>query len=64
MPEMNNVSFDKGQPSGIYCPLIKDPQLDCYCVEMNNFKVNLVIRFCSKDYEQCDIYKRVLQKSV
>jgi hypothetical protein len=64
MPEMNNVSFNKGRPPRIYCPFIKDPHPDCYCLEINNSKINLVMRFCSGDYEQCDIYKRILQKNV
>jgi hypothetical protein len=64
MPELNNVSYDNGQPPGLYCPLIKDPAPDCYCVEMNNSKINLVMRYCSGDYKQCDIYKRVFQQTV
>lgn len=47
-----------------YCPYIKMPLPECYCVEMNGNKINLAIRFCLKGFENCRIYRRIfLQKA-
>jgi hypothetical protein len=64
MPETNNMDFDKGKSQRVFCPFIKDPHQECYCLDINSSKVNLVAKFCSGDYEECDIYNRILQKKV
>ena len=61
MPDIDSARHEKDNSTGIYCPLIKDPHPDCYCLDLNNSKINLAIRFCTKNYEQCDIYNRVVQ---
>jgi len=64
MREINNFNFDEGKSKGEYCPFVKDPHQECYCLDIDSSKVNLVTRFCSGNYEECDIYNRILQKRV
>lgn len=48
-----------------FCPFIKSPRPECYCVDMNNRKINLAMRFCMRDYQTCRIYEKIaLQKGM
>ena len=64
MPEINNWNFDEDKFKGAFCPFIKDPHEECYCLDINSSKVNLVTTFCYGNYEECDIYNRILEKRV
>ena len=41
-----------------FCPFIENPDTSCYCINMNEMKLNLSMRFCLKDYKRCRIYRR------
>ena len=38
------------------CPCVNEPGPGCYCLDMNSRNIELVIRYCSGDYETCAIY--------
>lgn len=44
------------------CPFIDDPHPDCYCVDMDSLKINLLLRYCRVNYEQCEVFQKVLQE--
>ena len=63
MPEISHMA-SLGEPDvdGI-CPYIKAPHPDCYCVDMDDLKTNLALRFCRDDYTQCRIYKKLSREA-
>ena len=56
-PEDNNAN-DSPQPK-MLCPYVKTPLPHCYCVDMDNRKLSLALRFCQQDFRYCPIYRRI-----
>ena len=42
-----------------FCPLLKNPEPDCYCFNLNSQTIPLAVKYCQGDYLGCDIYQRV-----
>ncbi len=40
------------------CPLVNNPQRDCYCLDMTSHNLGKMVRYCSGNYEQCAIYSK------
>jgi hypothetical protein len=58
--ERNNRDDQKKQESlKRICPLVEDPDGDCYCFNMNSHKIRLVVHYCQRSFEECKIYKRI-----
>ena len=43
-----------------FCPLIDNPEPDCYCANLTSQKIPLALLFCQENYRECDIYQRVM----
>ena len=43
------------------CPVLENPEPDCYCRDLTSLTIPMAILFCLKDFRQCPIYKRYLQ---
>ena len=43
------------------CPVLEDPEPDCYCLSLNSYNVPNIIRFCIKDFKDCPIHIRCMQ---
>jgi len=41
------------------CPVLKDPEPDCYCIDMTSMKILYAVKFCMRNFRQCDIFQRV-----
>lgn len=39
------------------CPHVKQPLAGCYCLNLTNSTIPLVIYYCREFYTQCPIYK-------
>jgi hypothetical protein len=39
------------------CPYVKRPLPDCYCRNLTNSTIPLVIYFCRERYVECPIYR-------
>jgi hypothetical protein len=50
----NNMSGVYGEKS--FCPYLKKPFDDCYCVKMSSQDIERAIYFCTKDFKTCEIY--------
>jgi len=59
MQKQYDGSGPPGASGDVFCPFIKTPSPECYCVEMNGLKINLAMRFCLKDYKSCRFYRRL-----
>jgi hypothetical protein len=53
--EIPEDRYDKG------CPVLKDPEPDCYCLTLNSYNAPKMIRFCMKDFKYCPIHIRCMQ---
>ena len=42
------------------CPVLDDPEPDCYCFSLNSFNVPKIVQFCMRDFRECPIYKRTM----
>jgi hypothetical protein len=55
----NNGVTWQNTSTDAFCPYIKKPVPECYCVEMNGNKLNLAMRFCLNDFKNCRIHHRI-----
>ncbi len=39
-----------------FCPLVVNPDPDCYCVDLTSRSIRLVLDYCKVNYKKCDIY--------
>ncbi len=54
-------SFDGFNNGGNLCPVLDNPEPDCYCLDMTSRKIPYAVRFCLGDFRECDIYQRVVK---
>lgn len=65
MQPTDTESRSPRESSDTFCPFIKSPRPECYCVDMNNHKINLAMRFCMRNYKACRIFEKIsLQKGI
>ena len=55
------TSIDKAlmKSSKIMCPLVRDPQRECYCYDMTSQKIPAALYYCSGKFEECIIHQRI-----
>jgi hypothetical protein len=46
------------------CPYVTEPRPGCFCLDMNSRNIELVIRYCSGDYEECSIYREQIKVDI
>ena len=42
------------------CPLLENPEPDCYCMDLNSMTIPKAVSFCLRDFRECPIYKRYM----
>ena len=42
------------------CPVLDDPDPDCYCLNLTSVNIPMAIHFCLRDFRECPIYNRYL----
>jgi len=42
------------------CPVLDNPEPDCYCMNMTSLTIPKAVQFCLRDFRQCPIYKRYM----
>jgi len=48
--------FDNGDEM---CPVLMDPDPDCYCFDLSSLKIPYAIKYCMRNFRECDIYQRL-----
>jgi hypothetical protein len=43
------------------CPVLDDPDPDCYCLNMTSLEIPKAVQYCLKDFRQCPIYKNKME---
>ena len=59
MNEFNALSSDGRGGEKNFCPVLNDPEPDCYCFNMDSQKIAFALRYCQGNYLACEIYQRV-----
>ena len=50
-----------GDGTDSMCPLLEDPQPDCYCLMLNSLSIPKAVHYCLRDFRDCPIYRRFLE---
>ena len=45
------------------CPVLDNPEPDCYCLNMTSLEIPKAVQFCLRDFRQCPIYKNYMGQS-
>ena len=43
------------------CPLLENPQPDCYCLKLNSRNIPKAVHYCLRDFRDCPIYQRFME---
>jgi len=62
MAFLSQQTFDSFDNAGKMCPILDDPQPNCYCIDMTSMKIPYAVKYCLRDFRECEIYQRVLKK--
>lgn len=41
-----------------FCPLIKNPVVDCHCLNLSSISIMQMIHYCNKNFKECHIYQK------
>ena len=42
------------------CPVLDDPEPDCYCLNLTSLEIPKAVQYCLRDFRQCPIYKNYM----
>ena len=54
------TSTSHGKGSELICPLLDNPDPECFCLNMSSITIPLAVKFCLRDFRVCPIYKYYL----
>ena len=62
---MNTASTTTWTPVGPgreeTCPVLDNPDPDCYCLKLSSLDIPKAVQFCLGDFRQCPIYKNYMK---
>lgn len=50
----------EGRKEEDYCPLLEQPDGDCYCMDMNSLVLPAAIKYCLGNFRACPVRIRLL----
>jgi len=50
-----------GHGSKETCPVLDDPEPDCYCLKLNSLNIPRAVHYCLRDFQGCPIYRRFME---
>ena len=59
MNEFKSLSSDREGGVQKFCPVLSNPEPDCYCFNLDSQKIVFALEYCQGNYLACDIYQRV-----
>jgi len=62
MDTLTRQAFESYGNEDKMCPILNNPQPNCYCIDMTSMKIPYAVKYCLQDFRQCDIYQRVFKK--
>ena len=64
MDGLTQQTFDNFDKGGKMCPVLPDPEPDCYCLDLTSMKIPYAVKYCQRDFRECDIYQRVFNSTL
>jgi hypothetical protein len=61
MKGLAQQTFDSFDDGGKMCPLLENPAPDCYCIDLTSLKIPYAVKYCLRDFRECDIFQRVFK---
>jgi len=62
MDKFKTLSSDSDEGEEKFCPLLGNPEPDCYCFNLNSLAIASALKYCQGNYLACNIYQRVKSK--
>jgi hypothetical protein len=62
MNEFTTPSSNRGNGADKFCPVLSDPEPDCYCFNLDSQRITFALKYCQGNYLACDIYQRVINR--
>jgi len=62
MDKFKTLSSDSDDGEEKFCPLLGNPEPDCYCFNLNSLAIASALKYCQGNYLACNIYQRVKSK--
>ncbi|MGD8953268.1 MAG: hypothetical protein PVI45_02745, partial [Desulfobacterales bacterium] len=59
MSELTQQNFDNFNNGENICPILDNPELDCFCADMNSLTIPYMVKYCLRHFRACSIYQRV-----
>ena len=50
-----------GHGSKETCPVLDDPEPDCYCLKLTSLSIPRAVHYCLRDFRNCPIYLRHIE---
>ena len=57
-------NMDDFNMRGKMCPVLDDPQPNCYCMDMTSMTIPYAVKYCLRDFRACKIYQSVSKKDL
>lgn len=54
------TSSTRGRKGIETCPLLENPDPDCYCLNMTSLIIQRAVQYCLTDFRKCPIYMRTM----
>ncbi len=42
------------------CPVLDNPEPDCYCLNLTSLEIPKAVQFCLRDFRECPLYKKYM----
>jgi hypothetical protein len=63
MSGLKQQNFDNINHGENICPILDNPEPDCYCSDMNSLTIPYIAKYCLRHFRACSIYQRVLREA-
>jgi hypothetical protein len=59
MSELTHQNFDNFNDGENICPILDNPEPDCYCSDLNSLTIPYTVKYCLRLFRACSIYQRI-----
>lgn len=63
MANLTQQTFNNFDNTDRMCPVLENPEPDCYCLDMTSIKIPYAVKYCLRDFRECGIYQRVFKNT-
>jgi hypothetical protein len=62
MSELTHKNFDNFNSGENVCPILDNPEPDCFCADMNSLTIPYIVKYCLRHFRACSIYQGALRE--